>query len=194
MVYARRREVGPMLQTDISITQFVNGASAQNSHVDAAMVAIAGWAIPVMVLAVALQWWSGTPRYRNRHILVAAGLSFVLALAVNQVILLFVHRPRPYELGLTHLLGSPSADPSFPSDHATASFAIAGAFLAHRVFGRASLFILAALVVSFSRVFIGTHYASDVFGGALIGLAAAFAVNLAYQPGTRFDRLVTEIL
>ena len=183
-----------MLQTDIWLTQLINGAAGRDPTLDAAMMTFAGWSIPVLVLGVALQWWSGLPRPRHRHILVAAGLSFMLALAINQVILLFLHRPRPYELGLTHLLGSPSSDPSFPSDHAAASFAIAGAFLAHRAFGRASVFILAALLVSFSRVFIGTHYVSDVFGGALIGLASAFAVRLAYQPDTKFDRLVTEIL
>ena len=35
-----------------------------------------------------------------------------------------MHRIRPYDAGLTHLIVAPSFDWSFPSDHATAAFAI----------------------------------------------------------------------
>src|SRR5262249_1926564 len=41
----------------------------------------------------------------------------------------FVHRLRPYDAGVTHLLIAPSHDPSFPSDHSTAVFSIAFAYL-----------------------------------------------------------------
>lgn len=65
----------------------------------------------------------------TRHVLVATGLSPLLGLALNQLILLVVHRMQPYDGGVTHLLIARSADFSFPSDHATAVFAIAAAFL-----------------------------------------------------------------
>lgn len=45
-------------------------------------------------------------------VLAVTGLSFLLGLALNQLILLFVHRMRPYGGGVTHLLISPSPDPS----------------------------------------------------------------------------------
>jgi undecaprenyl-diphosphatase len=101
-------------------------------------------------------------RPHTRHVLVAAGLSFLLG---NQLILLLIHRMRPYDGGVTHLLIARSADPSFPSDHAAATFAIAAAFLLHGMRRMGLWFLAAAALVAFSRVFIGTHYVSDVLGG-----------------------------
>jgi undecaprenyl-diphosphatase len=46
----------------------------------------------------------------------------------------------------------------------------------------------------FSRVFIGTHYVSDVLGGMGTGLAAALAVNKFNVKGSRLDRILTNIL
>jgi undecaprenyl-diphosphatase len=55
-------------------------------------------------------------------------------------------------------------------------------------------FLAVAVLVSVSRVYIGTHYASDVLGGALTGVAAALIVRPIYQQGTRADRSVTGLL
>jgi undecaprenyl-diphosphatase len=101
---------------------------------------------------------------------------------------------RPYDSGITHLLIGPSSDYSFPSDHATATFAIAGAFLLHGKRGCGIAFLIAALLVAFSRVYVGTHYASDVFGGAVTGIIAAASVRMIYREGTRADRYLTKIL
>ncbi|HZM18327.1 MAG TPA: phosphatase PAP2 family protein [Gaiellaceae bacterium] len=68
-----------------------------------------------------------------------------------------------------------SHDPSFPSDHATAAFAIAVAVLFfHRRVGAALL--VAAAAIALSRVLIAMHYPTDVIAGALTGTAAAIAV------------------
>jgi undecaprenyl-diphosphatase len=158
------------------------------------MVWISAVGVPLLVVLVALQWWSKVDRASTRHVLVASGLSFLLGLAANQAVLLFVHRMRPYDGSITHLLIDKSADFSFPSDHATASFAIAAAFLLHSLSRRGALFLIAAAVICFSRVYVGIHYVGDVAGGTATGFAAAIAVKWAYRPGTRIDQLVTSIL
>ena len=55
-------------------------------------------------------------------------------------------------------------------------------------------FLAAAALVTFSRVYIGTHYTSDVLGGALTGIIAAIVVRAAYREGTRIDRFIAGIL
>jgi len=111
-----------------------------------------------------------------------------------QFILLFVHRIRPYDAGVSHLIVSRSGDWSFPSDHATASFAIARAFILNGVRRRALAFFAAALLVCVSRVYVGTHYASDILGGAVTGMIAAGAARAFYWEGTLADRFITGIL
>lgn len=184
-----------MYHLDAVLTHWINGLSGQIGAVDTLMVWVTTLGVPLMVLATAGQWWVRHDRSHVRHVLVAAGLSFLLGLAINQLILLFVHRLRPYDAGLTHLLIPPNpTDFSFPSDHATATIAIAATFLLHGMKQRGLAFLAAAVLVMFSRVFVGTHYVSDVLGGAATALFAAWLVRVGYREGTGLDRLVTRIL
>ena len=148
----------------------------------------------MIVALVVLNWWSKVDRIHVRHTCVAAGLSFLLGLGLNQITLLFVHRVRPYDAGISHLIISRSADWSFPSDHATASVAIAAAFFFHGLERRALICTAIAFLICWSRVFVGTHYLMDVLGGALVGIVAATLVWIFYREGTLLDRHVTSIL
>lgn len=179
---------------DVTSTLAINRLAGTSATIDFLMVWVSAIGVPFLVLAVAGQWWRRSDRSHNRHVLVAAGLSFLVGLAVNQIILLFVHRIRPYDGGVTHLLIDRSADPSFPSDHATATFAIAAAFLLHGMRQLGLWFLAAAVLVAISRVYIGTHYVSDVLGGAMTGILAAMLIRALYWEGTRLDKLVTSIL
>jgi undecaprenyl-diphosphatase len=115
----------------------------------------------------------------GRHGVIAAGFSAALALGVAQIISHIWERPRPYVAhpDSAHLFISASADPSFPSDHATAAFAIAVAlFLRHRKVGVVALFM--ATILSVARVAVGTHYPGDVVAGAVVGSASALLLWL----------------
>lgn len=183
-----------MYKIDAMATQWINGFSGHSALLDELMILVSVAGVPLMVLAVVLQWWTRVDRQHTRHVLLAAGLSFLVGLGANQIILLFIQRMRPYEAGLTHLMIAPTTDFSFPSDHSTAAFAIATTFLVHGMRSRGLSFLAAACCISISRVYLGTHYVSDVAGGALIALIAAALVALVYRPDTRLDRAVTSIL
>ena len=178
---------------DETITRWINAGAGQNAALDTVVIGIAIVGVPLMVLGVIAQWWSGGDRMHLRRVAIAAGLSCLGGLALNQIILLFVHRPRPYDAGVTHLIVARSADWSFPSDHATVAFAIAATFAISNERNRAVIFLVLALLISWSRVFIGTHYFSDVLGGALIGAGVAVLVNTFYPKGTNLDRWLTSL-
>ncbi|WP_217167185.1 phosphatase PAP2 family protein [Streptomyces sp. AC512_CC834] len=81
----------------------------------------------------------------------------------------------------------PAGDWSFPSNHATIAGASAVA-LALALVRRAVIWLTAplALLMAFSRVFVGVHYPHDVAAGLLLGaVVAAAAVRLGTRPVTR---------
>jgi undecaprenyl-diphosphatase len=125
---------------------------------------------------------------RIRRAAIAAGLSAGLALVVAHFLASAIGRNRPFvDHPLAHNFLAHARDPGFPSDHATAAFAIAFALvLRDRTIGAVALVL--ALVLSFGRVALGAHYPSDVFAGAVLGLAAALVLWIPALR-ERIDRL-----
>jgi undecaprenyl-diphosphatase len=113
-----------------------------------------------------------------RRAAVAAGLSAGLGLLVGKIITEFYDRARPFVAhpAAVHLFARHGPDASFPSDHATASMAIAVAFLLRRRFVWGVLTLVFAAILDFGRVAVGFHYPTDVLGGAAIGALAALAL------------------
>ncbi len=99
-----------------------------------------------------------------------------IAIALNYVIKLMVKRPRPVLEGLPPLGGAPSSL-SFPSAHATSSFAVATAMT--RVDSLGALAFVLAFALSLGRPYLGMHYPSDVLAGAVLGVALGLIVPLS---------------
>jgi len=124
-------------------------------------------------------------RRRRRQWAAAAALG-PAAIGLNFGIKLIVRRPRPQLDGLPPLGGAPSSL-SFPSAHATASFAAATAMSRIAPELRAALFGAAALM-AVTRPYLGMHYPSDVAVGAVLGTALGAAVPLPRaEPADPYD-------
>src|SRR6188472_3706882 len=96
-----------------------------------------------------------------------AGILGPLAIGVNYAVKLIVRRPRPVLEGLPPLGGAPSSL-SFPSAHATSSFAVATAMV--RVDPAMAGAFAVALALALGRPYLGMHYPSDVLAGVLLGV------------------------
>ena len=123
-----------------------------------------------------------------------AGLAaLVLGFVSSEVLKSLVMQPRPFvSLPDVRLLISPPSSYSFPSVNATYAFAASsGASLtARRLLGRLPIwvwgFLALAVAVSYSRVYVGVHYPSDVLSGAIIGILIGWLVA---SIGFRFGKV-----
>jgi membrane-associated phospholipid phosphatase len=106
----------------------------------------------------------------------AAGLAWVLAHVAKAI----ADRPRPYEVIADAVLRQPPAHgTSFPSSHTAVALAVAIALVPFLARPLAAAGIGYAVLVGWSRVYLGVHYPLDILAGAGIGTAAGGAILLA---------------
>ncbi|SDT98147.1 undecaprenyl-diphosphatase [Verrucomicrobium sp. GAS474] len=189
-----------LLQTlsswDIALLFRINGAWS-SAFLDPVMLAVSSpkfFAIPIAAGVVALAIWGG---FKGRTFLVLLALSIALGDGViDNWGKKIVHRPRPNEAlegvriaeqagvgeGIAVRWAWPRAEPggrSFPSGHVFNNVALA--FLAcvvwgGRRFGWVWIVWLWAALVSYSRVYLGAHYPSDVLGSLLLALGYLWGI------------------
>ena len=164
---------------DTQLEQWINGPAGRYAGLDAVMQDAANWGqwvFGAIVVAWLIYGWTRGER-RDRWGALAALIAAALALGVNQILGRIWNRPRPFVAhpGSVHVLIAHVRDGSFPSDHASAGFAIAVTLvLIHRRWG--TLAIAGAVVMCVARVFDGVHYPGDVLAGAMIGTVVAWGV------------------
>jgi undecaprenyl-diphosphatase len=123
-----------------------------------------------------LRFFTGVGGTEAAHVagIRAAVAEILQSIVVNLGIKSLFRRERPVsQAKRPHHLRIPRTT-SFPSGHATASFTAAVLLSQGTPWGFV-LFPL-AVVVSFSRIFVRIHHASDVVGGTVVGLVIGVAV------------------
>ena len=168
----------------------INGLAGHSHVLDAIMVASAKYLPVVFGLALVALWLSWRPENQRGAFL--AGASALIALGIGQLVGIAFPRPRPYLSHQVTQLIARSADTSFPSDHATLGFAVAVMVWTFNRRAGAALLLL-ALLLGFSRVFVGAHYPGDVFGGAVLGSITSLVLSvLSCRPPlvTGIDKLM----
>jgi undecaprenyl-diphosphatase len=127
---------------DYRVYHAVNRFVFHHAWLGRALAGIEKWAVPVIAVATFALWLLARPGGSRKWKLASATAlaSAALGLLVNQVVAQFWHRARPFAAHRSaHVWGSRSHDPSFPSDHASAAFAIGFAVLLFdRVAGNAA--------------------------------------------------------
>jgi undecaprenyl-diphosphatase len=170
---------------DWSVVHAINAGVATRDWLEDPITQLGGLAVALYAVVTIGLWFLARPYGDLKWKLACATALVAAAVAMlgNQAISRIWDRPRPYEThpARVHLLSAPSPDPSFPSDHAAAAFAIGFAVLAFSRRG-GLMFLVAATLIGLSRVALGMHYPSDVLAGAVVGWVAALLVTRLGRP------------
>lgn len=140
-----------------------------------------------VVVAASLAWRTHRPVL---PIALLAGAVVWGADGIANLLKALTNRPRPY-IAMPHLhilIARPSSG-SLPSQHTTTAFA--GATLLSFLWPkRAPWFFIAAVLIGFSRLYLGVHYPTDVVAGAAIGAASAGAGIVLVRKTRLRDRVL----
>jgi undecaprenyl-diphosphatase len=161
---------------DSSLYRWINRLADRTGWAHGLFKANAGYGIALSAVLLLVTYLDG--RQHDDLTAVAAsvwaGAAALVALGIGQLIGGAVDRLRPYEtMSNVHVLVDKTTDFSFPSDHATVAGAVAvGLLFANRRWGIVAAVL--AMLMAFTRVYVGAHYPGDVVAGlALGGLVAA---------------------
>lgn len=165
---------------DAAAYRVMNRLAAHTAALHWLFIAMAKYGIVLFAAALVMAWWTARRAHSPEGAAAAiwAGASALIALALAQLIGGVIDRARPYTaIPSAHVLVSRTTDFSFPSDHATVAGAVAGGLLviahrcgAHRL---ARAVCILAVLMAFSRVYVGVHYPVDVLAGLTLGAAVA---------------------
>lgn len=114
------------------------------------------------------------------------GIFLLLALLITAILgegILknIIKRNRPFvTLSDLKLLIPPPGSYSFPSGHTASSFTVFGVFYFLNLKYKWPVFFT-ALLIAFSRIYLGVHYFSDIIGGAILGLGVAYIICSYYK-------------
>lgn len=183
-------------QWDQELFLWLNGS--YNSVFDFLMPWISDKYVWVPLYALLLYWLIRYNRKKELFVIISIGL---LILICDQVASGFlkptVERLRPcYEPALSgqvHLLKGCGGQYGFASSHASNSFGVAFFcwLLLRNHLKYIWLLIPWAILVAYSRVYLGVHYPGDILTGALIGIGAAYLLKTLFDLSTRNIQLKT---
>jgi len=177
---------------DLDLLYFANKQLAV-PILDATMPTVTGTTMWVILSAIVVAWVRIYTRSNKVFIFcmlclicvgIADGLSY-------QVFKFLFARPRPcYTLTDLRMIVGCGGTFGFPSNHATNAMTMAVfTFLVFRK-GWTLIGFGIAILVSFSRVYLGVHYPSDVLGGMVLGTAIAALIFFFLKRTKRFSILV----
>lgn len=126
--------------------------------------------------------------FKRRFLSVVVLSSYAISGIVAQVLKYYVIEPRPAillkESSYRYFIEDVTLHNlhAFPSGHTASAFALAGV-LSFAVTNKnySVLLLLAAILVGYSRIYLGQHFMDDVLAGSIIGVTSAIICQLFFK-------------
>jgi undecaprenyl-diphosphatase len=157
-----------------NLFRLINDLGKQYTFFNPIFVFIAEYMVIFLALAVITFWFT---RVNQKRIMIICGsITFVIAEIIGKVAGKIHSNNQPFaELSNVNQLIEKAVDNSFPSDHTILFFSFCMTFWLFRG-GKGFFWILLALLVGISRIWVGIHYPADIMVGVIISTISAFLV------------------
>lgn len=160
---------------DYKIFRAINMSARQNFVLDRLMIFMSKNIPFVFMVILGFMWFKDG---RNRKVAILSIISVMIGLLVNVFIKQISFKKRPWKSHPIHLLYPSKADSSFPSKHVLLTFAVSTSILLHQRFlGWITTGL--SMLTGLSRIWVGHHYPSDIFGSAVLGSVISIAMDKA---------------
>lgn len=175
------------MNINVELFNFFNHAF-QNPILDSIMpifTHFGGFKFLLLILIAILLYAKISRRETLKKVTIIALAALLFSDAIAIVLKHVVHEPRPFmTLDNVHLLITEDDLNSFPSGHTTSTIAVVTAFVLnmkelakkHYLIIDIALIIF-AILIPFSRMYVGVHYPGDILAGAILGLFGALIIN-----------------
>ncbi|MGG0281490.1 undecaprenyl-diphosphatase [Bacillus pacificus] len=186
-------------QFNIDSFRTINDLGKQYSFLNPAIVFLAEYMVYIFALIILVYWFTGSRK--SRMMIIQAMVAFVIAEVIGKIAGKVHLNYQPFAvLPDVNKLVDHAVDNSFPSDHTILFFSICFSFwLVRKKTGW--LWLILALCVAISRIWVGVHYPFDVAIGALIGcISAVFSywlvpkLSFIRQLLTQYERVEKHVL
>ncbi|NIE96050.1 undecaprenyl-diphosphatase [Acinetobacter sp. Tr-809] len=164
---------------DIRLFNWINSAATQNLLLDKVALFASHNLIAVLFVFLIASLFIKDKKYQTQFI------KMLITIAVSLLVTQFIHvvyfHPRPFDLGIGHILTGHGSSSSFPSQHTLTVATIAFSYLlsGFRKIGSAAL--LLGLIVGWSRIYIGVHFPFDVLGSFMIAFIIGLGMNEIFK-------------
>ena len=163
-------------EVNIHLFRYINDLGKQYTFLNIPMILIAEYMVYFLAIATLLLWFSS--KKKNRMMVLCAMVSFLFAEIGGKIAGILHSNYQPFEelLNVNKLIEK-TVDNSFPSDHTILFFSICLSFYLFKR-GIWLFWVILALIVGISRIWVGVHYPMDVFVGAFIATMSSILVYL----------------
>ncbi|MES5936136.1 undecaprenyl-diphosphatase [Mammaliicoccus lentus] len=158
-------------EINIELFRMFNDLGKEIIFLNPIMIFFAKYMKYFLLFGIIMYWF--TRKRENRIMIISSMFAFVIAEVFGAIAGAIHSNNQPFvELNNVNQLIGHAIDNSFPSDHAIEFFSICITFLLFKKNLRC-VWLAIAILVSFSRIWVGVHYPADILVGAILGIIGA---------------------